>query len=184
MTTYFPGAPSAGNSLGALIQEVVLTAGETSFTFNSIPQAYRDLSLWIRGTAYNSGLSREIRMRFNGDTGANYDYTVNQTHGATADPFGAVAQTSIYLGKFGASGATVGYRDIVQCMISEYRSDDRKACMGQCAMEESIANPEGLYTQVLAQWWRGQVPITQLEVFVAPDGGFVTDTRLSLYGVT
>ena len=96
----------AAASSGAVTQisQTVLGSAQTAITFSSIPATYTNLriSFFTRGTA---GTNASILMRFNNDSGSNYDR--QSISGVSTSAYGSegFAQTSIFGGTMGANGS-------------------------------------------------------------------------------
>lgn len=70
-----------------LIASSVLSTDAVTVTFSSIPGTYRDLVLVADGSI-EAGYAPDILLRFNGDTGSNYNFLFMYGTGANAESFG------------------------------------------------------------------------------------------------
>lgn len=78
------------------IASITLGSSASSVEFNSIPQNYRDLVL-----VYDVGISStsgSIRIRFNGDSGANYSRVVMLGTGSADNSYNDSGQTAMVVG--------------------------------------------------------------------------------------
>jgi len=100
------GLKWATASSGAVTQisQTVLTSAQTAITFSSIVATYTNLriSIFTRGTA---GTNAAILLRFNNDSGSNYDRQSISGVGTSAYASEGFAQTSIFGGTMGANGS-------------------------------------------------------------------------------
>ena len=72
-TSWTPTTASASSM--TLISSSVLSSAASTFTFSSIPQTYNQLQLYVVAKSSATGISGDyFRVRFNGDSGANYGY--------------------------------------------------------------------------------------------------------------
>jgi hypothetical protein len=72
----------AAGSTYTPIATTTLGSATTEYTFSSIPSTYTDLVL-IANNYFTSG-GTTLRVRFNGDTGSNYSWTLVQGNGSSA----------------------------------------------------------------------------------------------------
>jgi len=166
-----------------LISEVVTTGSATNVSFTSISAAYRDLEVRIRGRGTKPAVANvDIRMRFNGDTGANYDTEIVQGNGSTASAFGAVGETSAFVGNLAAATATANVADAIKAEVFDYRGTTfQKAALCRSSLKVGTAAIANLYTLASSNYWRSTAAITQIDVFPSANG-FVDGTVVSLYG--
>lgn len=114
------GADSGGGGAFSEIQSQTLAADAASITFSNIPQTFHDLQLRCVGRATTSAATEQIRIRFNGDTGANYDnqrFDAVQTGTGVDDAFAA---TSGWLAQFPAATASATRPGSVDAVIPSY----------------------------------------------------------------
>lgn len=162
-----------------LISEVV-TSSSASVTFSSIPNTYRDLILVVRGRGTKSAVSTTIGLRFNGDSGSNYDYLLAGFR--TSAGFGqGLAQTSITMGDISAASAPSDAAAALEAIIFDYKGTTfQKACAIDGPLKEGTSSGT-IQTYANSGWWRNTAAITQIDVF--PDSGnFVDNSVVSLYG--
>lgn len=68
---------------------VILAVDTSLVTFSGIPQTYRDLRLRITAKKQNNvNVNGDFNMRYNADTGANYDYVVSWANGGASPASG------------------------------------------------------------------------------------------------
>ncbi len=93
------------------IGNVITTSGQSSVTFSSIPSTYTDLRLVGNQIQNNSsgGGTQQLWVRFNGDTGTNYEWiSAGVSAGATITVGNAsVSQNQIAIGDFGDTTTTL-----------------------------------------------------------------------------
>lgn len=175
-----PGAGGGGGGgSGALtfISQQVLGAAAASVTFSSIPQTYEDLVIVFNGRGTDAGADVAIRLQFNGDTAANYDYeqaffqntaTVNQQS----------AQTSIWAVQVPAAGSTAGFAGTAVIEITNYKNTTFHKQTSSTGGE----NRTGTGPRTMATWgqWKNTAAITS--VIVSPSSGnWDVGTTISLY---
>src|SRR6266542_1325318 len=66
------------------IAETILTGAAASIDFTNIPQTYRSLIVDFIGRSDTVANEIGFYLRFDGDSGTNYDYEIVYSYGATA----------------------------------------------------------------------------------------------------
>lgn len=171
-----------GGGAMTLITETVTSGAATNVSFASITGTYRDLHVRVRGRGTKSATLCVVQMRFNGDTGANYDQNDIEVNSSYLTPGQIVAATKIAIGYLAAATAPPNVADSICTDVFDYRGTTfQKSTSGQSTVK--AANSGGnLYVVVSSGWWRSTAAITQIDVF--PDtGAFVDGTVVSLYGL-
>lgn len=165
-----------------LIAETVTSGTATNVQFASIVGTYRDLEVRVRGRGSTAATLVNIRMRFNGDTGGNYDHNDHQLNNTATAGFTSMAQTSAILGNLAAGSATANYADFLMATVADYRgttfqkAGHWKGSIRHSTTAASTFNEQGSF------WWRNTAAITQIDIFPTA-GGFVDGTVVSLYGL-
>ena len=164
-----------------LISEQVLTGTAANISFTNIPQGYRDLRVVVRGRGDKAATFADLRMRFNADTGANYDFEADIKHGATDASGGQLGNTSAQIGWLPAASAPASEAGMAECRIADYAGTTyHKAALARSGVKLSLATTD-LYTFASSIFWRSAAAITQIDVF--PDtGNLLAGSVVSLYG--
>ena len=164
-----------------LISEVVTSGSQTSVTFSSIAATYRDLIVVSRGRGTTVANSTAVLLRFNGDTGSNYDYETISGAGTTATVAEALAQTSIRFGNMAAASAGASIADVSEVVIGDYRGTTfQKSVVSRYGIKIGTSTGN-IGHSTLSGWWRSTAAITSVVVFPSA-GGFVNGSVVSLYG--
>jgi hypothetical protein len=153
-----------------LIASNVLTSTTASVTFSSIPTTYRDLILVVSGTMTSNNAAW---LRFNSDTGANYNRIWMQGNGSTATSGSTTNATSLYVSNTDAFSSTVVNTMIVQ--ILDYRAIDKHKS-GLLRLDRSDA-----VTSALGFRWASTSSITS--ILIDGDGDYAAGTTFYLYGI-
>ena len=74
-----------------------------TYTFSSIPSTYTDLVLAFAN--FQGTTNYSFALRFNGDSGSNYSYTVLEGNGTSASSGTSTSTTGYY------NGAVIGFPD-------------------------------------------------------------------------
>jgi hypothetical protein len=150
------------------LANVTLGTAAASVTFSSIPATYRDLILVMNGTPSTGSYAF---LRFNGDTGSNYNYLFMYGDGSSAVSQSFTSQTQGYIGNI---DATVRTTFIAQVM--DFSATDKHKTFlsrnGQAA---------GLVIATAGRWANTSA-VTSMSVNIN-SGTFSTGHTFNLYGV-
>lgn len=164
------------------IAENILVGATGTVTFSSIPTTFRHLQLWVaaRGDAVAGFV--EMRLRFNGDTGANYDAEMIAGNAGTAAAAESIAATSMQVGEFAGSTAAAGSCGIYVINIPWY---------GSTVFHKMVSTSHGLtigtattavHSKHWAGRWRSTAAINSVSV-IALSGNFIVGSSFALYGM-
>lgn len=166
----------------SLISEVVTTGSQASVTFSSIAATYRDLEIRVRGRCSAAGVAVvELRIRFNGDTGSNYDSEDAHWFAGGAGIGQTLGATSGFIGQIPAATAATSRVIGADVVIYDYRGTafqkEWSGLFGATLGTGGFNVGVGLYSGN----WRSTAAINALTVFPA-SGAFVDGSVVSLYG--
>lgn len=166
-----------------LISQQILTSAVSTITFASIPGSYKKLILQVtaRGTA--AADTAGVSVRFNGDSGANYDYErIASGTGSLARSAG-VAVTMSTVGKITAANGTSGQGGRLTVEIPDYADANfRKEYLSQSGYRATLDATGGYFIEHIAGNWRNTNPITQIDVLCGT-GNFAVGSIFTLWGV-
>jgi hypothetical protein len=143
----------------------------TSTTFSSVSQAYTDIICVVNCTATGAN---SVAFQFNGDTAANYTFTILQGDGSATYGGDNASQTNIQFGLIDATqGMSIGE-------IQNYTSTSFfKPVLGR-------GDTPGMpLTRYYGGLWKSTAAITTIKVMVAPSSTvqFQAGTTITLYGI-
>lgn len=154
------------------LANVTLGANAATVTFSSISQSYRDLVLVIN--ANNTSGGSALWLRFNGDSGSNYQSVVTAGYDSTLGS-SSTSGPAAYLTFFNAMNTTRGAFAIANIM--EYStSDKQKPILSRLGLTN---NQE---TNMIASRWANTAAITSVSI-PSQNGEFVAGSTFALYGV-
>ena len=167
-----------------LLNETVTAGSATNVSFTNIPAVFRDLEVRIRGRGTKpAAVNVDIRMRFNNDSGANYDSESLQGSGATPVAFGSLAQTSAYVGNLAAATAPANVGDAIIIAIPDYRGTIfQKVALYRATLKAGTSVVANLFTEAGSNFWRSTAAINRVDIFPSANA-FVDGTVVSLYGL-
>jgi len=149
----------------SLIESQTLGSATATVTFSSIPATFTDLILIIKATT----ISANYNLRLNGDTGANYSYTVIAGNGSSATSSRSSSNTVIGL-TYTGSGAPM-----TKLQIQDYANTTTyKTVLNR---QDDAANA----TVASVGLWRSTAAINSITV-VSP-GTTPSGTTFKLYGI-
>ena len=149
----------------------------STYTFSSIPSTYK--SLQIRINNVTSGGGGRTGIRFNSDTGSNYNYHAvygfNDVVGATG-----LATTAAYVAGYQAGPGPQGPTAIITDIIDYASTSKNKTIKSFYGVEKNLGagNSEvGLSSGL----WRNTAAVTSITVFCGLE--FDAGTSIALYGI-
>ncbi len=174
---------SAGASGMVQLARTVLGSDTTPVTFSSISGAYNHLKLIITGRDTTSAVIGSVGIRFNNDSGANYDWQVWYGVVATSTATASTAQTSGNIAVLpGATSARAASQGQVEILIPDYAATTfEKTCMAtnSCPAANTVGT---IYTLLSTNSWRNTAAITRID-FIATTN-FKTGSIFTLYGIS
>lgn len=176
----FSGPAPPSDAL-TLISQVTASGGTTGASFTSIPSTYRDLIVTIYGRGASPGPMTMV-LRFNGDSGANYDYL--EWRFAAAGGLGAsesLGASSINAGYISGSSAPSDAADSLECRIFDYKGSTFQKAVISKNTNKRANTSANIFRDQFSGWWRNTAAITQVDVNLST-GGFVDGSLISLWG--
>lgn len=170
-----------------LIDRVVLSSNTGSVTFSSLGAyagIYRHLKI-IYTAKSSTSLTNifDARLRFNGDTGTNYDYHYLRGTGTSAQSSTQTTTSSISVANYPSSVTSGLFGSGVIEILDAFSTNKNKtvrSLSGTCNASTFITLGSGL--------WRSTASLTSIELAEATFGGyggvFLAGSTVSLYGVT
>ena len=165
------------------IAEVVLAGAAATINFSAIPATYRHLLIeaYVRGdtAAGNTG----VGLRFNADSGANYDEQLVQGAQTAATGIENIAATSLFLGFMPANTATANTFAPFRIDVPHYaNAANNKAAIWNQVMKQGTTT--GNFIAISGGgFWRSNVAITQVTLTPVA-GNFVSGSLCVLYGMS
>ena len=158
------------------------SGGSASFDFGSIPATFTDLLIDIstRDTATNVG--SELKIRFNSDTGANYNWRRIYGDGGTVysqsgSGIGAPYTSFVLAGYSSGASTTSNTFGSTLIYIPNYLSSNYKSISSDSVSENNAA---GAYQALTAGIWNNTSAINAISIFGL---SFVQYSTAYLYGV-
>jgi hypothetical protein len=150
------------------LSTITLATAQSSVTFGSIPQTYRDLVLVLNGTM---SVVDTIGIRFNSDSGSNYFGVSMNGSGSSASSDTWTSITQAFVGVF----ATTQTTSIIQ--IQDYSVTDKHTTI------LSRTGAAGDRVRAHAFRWANSAAISSITFTSNGGTNYQSGTTFSLYGI-
>lgn len=172
--------PSWATASGTgLIQKQLLASPAASITFSAIPGTYDSLQLILDCTGTAAG-SPTLSVRFNGDTGANYNWQLLTGFDTTVQASASATATSMVIGS--VAGSSSLFPAMLKMLIPNYINTAKyKGATGTSYVNHTTAIGDGR-SRTFGGTWRNTGALTSLD-FILSSGNFATGSVISLYGI-
>ena len=141
-------------------------------------------SLWIvwTGRGDTAALAVSLFLRFNGDSGANYDYSLNEVASSANTPVTTTAASGVRCGAMAAASAAAGLAGSGDIVIPHYAGTTlQKHIRYNCAFRTGTTAAD-IVMEDGGGNWRNTAAITSI-VVVPNTGNFAAGCRFTLYGL-
>jgi hypothetical protein len=163
------------------IAQVVTAANQTSIVFSSISATYSNLQIACISSSQNGTAGPDaLYMRFNADTGANYDWGF--VYGGTAvGGTASNADTKLFLGIQPSSGQTAAYASTTNVNINGYATGFYKGYNSSSLSPSTTLATEAPI--LAAGTWGNTGAITSITLITASGSAFTNGSVCTLYGL-
>jgi len=170
------GSEITGLGGNTIISDQTLGADTQVISFTSIAASWTHLRLLVSLRTDSS--NNDIGIRFNGDSGANYDFGhVLSNNSVTAAQ--GVATTTPTAGYCASSGSPANHFGLYQIIVPFYLSSTHKLWINSGWVEITAAT-SGIYYIAGGGTWKNTAAITQIDLRAVSK--FVAGSRAILYG--
>lgn len=167
-----------------LISSTSLSSSQSSITFSSIPQTYKDLVIYAflrsdRATATDD----QIVLRFNSNSNSNTYYgRILYGNGATAN---SAEDNSTFFQLYGLSGAgaTTGAFGTSQIYIQRYAGSSTKQISAESHLLSNSTTTEHNRTQLYGGIFANTTAVTSISLQPYFGSNFISGSMVSLYGI-
>lgn len=162
----------------------ILSGAVASVTFSDISQGYSHLTLVCQARTSVAAETDVILLRFNGDTGSNYDAQVFSVIDGTLLGVAGRAATSIGLGRCEGANSRASNFSPTQAKIFGYSLTDReKWLQALSASFGDVSADADLREEYRTGRWRSTAAITSITLLPNTGPNFVAGSEFQLYGV-
>lgn len=165
------------------LHDTTLGVDAASVDITGIPATFAHLKLVIYARSDVAATFTNLYLRFNGDTGANYDYQTLSANATSVAAAEGVAQTVMQLGYMPANTAVANSFGACEAVIPHYAgATNHKAVTASTHVRHTNASG-GIRLDTSAGDWRAATAINQITV-LGPSGNLKAGTRVTLYGMS
>ena len=168
----------------AFIAETVLAASAASVTFSNIPQGFRHLLIYSLGRSDAVLEADTLVIRFNNDSGSNYDVQRLTAGSTTVSAAATRATASSFIGQLEAANSRPANFAQSSILILGYsNSAIEKSAIGTGTIFGNTDADTDLFIVTRSLRWRNTNVITSIVIVPANGPNFVTGSSFQLYGI-
>lgn len=175
------GATAYGPKAPRVLYDTELGAPDANVDITSIVQTFRSLRMQIIARGSNASTSVSCLLRFNNDSGNNYDYQNLQGNNTAAAAFSAVAGSSIVVGGAPAASATANVFGQIDVQIGDYINATRNKVLNARSALKIGTTTADVVTAAVSGFWRSNAAITRITL-IPSAGNWDTGTRVIVWG--
>lgn len=162
-----------------LIADTTLGSAAASITFSSIPATYKHLRIEVGARSTHTGVTN-ISLRFNSDTGTNYDYQYLYANNTTVGGQCFPGQNLGLLGALCGTNTRALMQTTTDILIPNYAGTTFEKSYFSCnGFSDSTAANSYIWNN--SGSWRNTAAISTVVVF-SNIANFAAGTRATLYG--
>ena len=163
------------------VSDTVLSVAASSVNLSPLPTGFQHLVVMATGRSSVAATSENVRLRVNGDSGANYDYqslnagsamTAAEVYGANQVLVPGVPGASSPAGRFAA----------MEVWLPNYGSTDNQKTVLVTNPRFRANTTADFALNYTGGWWRSSSAVTSVEFSLA-SGQFSVGSRFTLYGL-
>jgi len=163
-----------------LIQRIAGTGSSGTITFSSIPSTYKHLQ--IRVLCRSSSTGRNIQVRFNSDTGANYAQHNLRGNGSTAAATGTASTTEIEAGWIATSADATNVMGVSIIDIHDYASTTKNKTLRAISGLDNNGATTNERIYLYSGLWMNTAAINSISL-ISNSGNWTTASSFALYGM-
>lgn len=164
------------------IFDTVLGASAATIDITGIVNSYAHL-LVVASWRGDNASTQNVLMRFNNDSGANYDYQIWAAAAASTTAAESFAQTGLRVGELTGTGATAGYFNGASIIIPNYAGTTANKNYLTLSGQKSGTLSGTLGVEIFSGGWRTVGTAINRLTFLPAAGNFIAGTRLTVYGL-
>lgn len=178
---FYNGRWVCANGKVLISSRIVSGGAVASVTFSSIPQVFNNLTLVIMARSDLVNSVATMAIRFNTDTGANYNRTFFRVNGSTQQNGIGNAVNMGIIADIAGSTTTANYSGICTVSIPNYKTTTFfKTCVSTYTnVWNSLTLP---YTGIWSSSWANTNAISTITLLELSGGNFINGSAFYLYG--
>lgn len=167
-----------------LIDSAELSSAVTSVTFSSIPSEFVDLLITGVARTDRSAIADTVMLRFNGDTGSNYDRLSVNMRSTGFTNYVARAAPALWVNRCEAASATSQAFSPVWGLIPAYKSTSayKYLVSGMTFTRAAAGADTDLYLTYSGGCWQSTAAVTSVTLFPSVGPNLVSGCRFYLWG--
>ena len=178
----FSAGAGGGGAAGSydLISSTILTGSQASITFDTtgLGSTYKHLQIRLTARTSDPAAVDALLMRFNSDTGTNYNDHALFGNGSTVASAATSNGSFVPLGLVAAANANSGLFGAVVTDILDFASTSKFKTVRSLSGVLST-----VFVQLRSAAWRNTSAITSIQIYPNLGANLLTGTRVSLYGI-
>ncbi len=169
------------NGFCSISTTTVGAGGASSITFSSIPQVYKHLQVRLIGRIDRSGEASDFfTIRYNSDTGSNYDWHALEGSGTTTYAENGINTSLPRIGDITATTATANIFGVGVVDILDYTNTNKYTTTRSFTGRD--ANGSG-WVWFGSSLWRNTAAVSTVTILPTIGTGFQQYTSFALYGI-
>jgi hypothetical protein len=181
ITGDIPTAEEFGKGVGALF-DTTLSVAAAQIDITGIIADYAHLKLEIAARGDTAALEANVALRFNNDSGANYNRQGLQATNATLTAAGTINNTSLIVGTMPAGTAVANAAATIVAEIRNYTGTTLFKAIKAAAAWENADTAAGQSLSSTGGTWKATPAAVNRITVLASAGNFAAGTRVTLYG--
>lgn len=178
------GGPFSPLSLQSPTLIETKSGASASYAFSSIPQNFAALRIVLLGRSTAAAVAVPVALRFNGDTGSNYDQQIFYSNGTTVAAVASAASATAQFATILGSTATANAAGMAILDIPAYASTTFLKVATSTGGRFGTSGATATYeAATFAINWRSTAAITSVTIADLSGGSFVAGSTCSLYGI-
>lgn len=186
MPLYSPGTVASSAGL-AVIADSTLSGAAASFDVSGIAAGYRALWVLLQVRSSQAVVDAAVpAIRFNNDSGANYDHRVLWSGGTTGNASAAAVFADTQIApdvNVTGDSAPAGRATKMEMLIPNY---DGTTFHKNCSFKlgaPNVSSGAGYWQQEGEALWRSTSAITRITVTCGAGANWMTGSRITIFGV-
>lgn len=161
--------------------ETLTPTGTGTITFSDLG-AFSHLEIRFSGRSTEAATATDVMLRFNADTGNNYDRELLRGAGTTAAASEDIGQTHALIATLAGASATSGLTGSGTIVIPNYRDTNLHKTATSFNVHKSSNSSSGTGIRCWGAAWRNTAAITSITLALT-SGNYAAGTKFSLYGL-
>jgi hypothetical protein len=170
------------NGLPVMIANSTLSGDAANIDFTSIPSHYAHLMVVCYARGDTAATTTNLLVRFNNDSGGNYDYQRVSGVAAAATAGESFAQTSCLVAAIPANTADANLFGATTFDVPHYANTANNKDLSSQYANKITTTTGNLNVSAVAGFWRSSAAITRITLLPAA-GNLRSGSRATLYGL-